>query len=131
MPQPNLIHPVPIEIEQLDTANTIFDDDYREPVMQSKRKVKKKILGQVKWWSSGNLDFSEGGVQKEYTGYVLFRKIDLDAQSITITSNDRVISINGAPYELYIINPVPAAFYPNLGPTLLKCYFSDRQPARL
>ena len=130
MPQPRLIHPVPIQIKQLDAANTITDEDFREPVMQSKRSVAKTIMGQVKWWSATGMEFSEGGRSEEYTGYVLFRYIDLSAQSITINNNDKIIKIGNIDYELYVTKMNPMGFYSNLGPTLLKVFFLDRQPAR-
>lgn len=131
MPQPNLIHPVPIQIKQIDTSSTMMDEDYREPVMQSKRKAIKTILGQVKWWSHSNMDYTEGGRQEEYTGYVLFRKMDLNAQSITIKNNDQIVKIDDLDQNLYIVKMNPMGYYPNLGYTLLKCFFLDRQPARL
>jgi hypothetical protein len=128
MPTPNLIHPVPIQIKQLDTSNTAMDRDYREPILQSKRSSTVTVQGQVKWWSRSNLDFTEGGSQEEYTGYVLFRRVDLERQGITIKNNDKIIKIDNLDMDLYITKFNPIAYYKN-GYSLLKCFFLDRQPA--
>lgn len=130
MPMPNLIHPVPIEIEKIDSGETIMDEDYREPVQQSRRAAKITVNGQVKWGMEKGLSAASGGPEEHYDGYVLFRYTDLTAASVLIERNDRFTSIDGIETDVYVIRLKPMGHYPGLGATLVRAYFLDRQPTR-
>jgi hypothetical protein len=132
MAQPRLIHPVPVTIEQLDLAETIQDDDYREPVQQAARKAKvTSVKGQPRWEGSKELEFTKGGVQQKADGYVLFRYVDLEAAGVTLSDNDRFTLIGKQVTDVYIVQLQPVAHYSDKGgATLLKAFFMDRQPSR-
>lgn len=132
MPIPNLIHPVTIEIQQKDSADTEFDEDAREPVQFITRDQTVTCPGQVNWGASMDASHSRGGAGEDADGYVLFRYVDLNERSITLQREDRIISIGGVAANVYIKKLRPTGHYPDVdGPTLLRAYFEDRQPSRL
>jgi len=131
MVQPNLIHPVPIKIQQLDVAETYYDDDYREPVQQAAHKNYAIVPGQIKWGSDDRLSATRGGAEEGADGYVLFRYVDLAKAGITLKLNDRMIQLGKLDTDVYIIRLQPMGHYSDMGgATLVKAYFADRQPAR-
>ena len=131
MTLPNLLHPVPIVIEQLDQTNTVYDEDYREPVMQASHATSKTLPGQVKWGLDDELAMSVGGPSEKADGYVLFRYVDLNAQSVTLKQNDRFTKIGNVETDVYIVSLKPIGHYPDAGgATMVKAFFSDRQPSR-
>lgn len=139
MVMPNLIHPVPIVIEQIDQERqednagdgTWFDDDFREPVQQAARAASIQCPGQPKWGSSSRLGASLAGAESEATGYVLFRYVDLEAKSITLRKNDRFTLIGKQATDVYIVSLRPEGHYTDQGgATLLKAFFKDRQPSK-
>jgi hypothetical protein len=128
---PNLIHPVPISIQQLDLTNSIQDEDMREPVQQNERSTTKIVNGQVKWTDLKKLSSSREGVIENSTGYVLFRYVDLESESITLKREDRIIKIGTLDVDVYIVSLVPLGHYSTQGgPTMVKAMFDDRQPSR-
>ncbi len=132
MVMPNLIHPVPVTIQQFDIAATIQDDDYREPVQQAARKANVTIVrGQPKWSGEKDLTYTKGGVQLKADGYVLFRYKDLEAASVELRDNDRFTLIGKQVVDVYIVKLRPLGHYTDQsGETLVKAFFMDRQPAR-
>ncbi len=131
MPIPNLLHPVPIEIEQLDKGNTYYDDDAREPIQFAARKTKITVSGQVNWGAAMAADHERTGAVENASGYVLFRYVDLEAAGVVLQREDRFTSIGGVVTDVYVDRLVPRGHYPDIGgPTMVKAYFVDRQPAR-
>ncbi len=131
MPVPNLIHPVPIDIQQIVKSETIYDDDLREPVQQAARPVTVKTVGQVKWNSQFELESQLGGAVEGSRGYVLFRRIDLEIQGIVLANNDRISKMGVRDTDVYITRLEPVGHYPDQsGHTLIKAHFNDRAPAR-
>ena len=131
MPIPNLIHPVPIEIQKIERANTMYDEDAREPIQFAKRKATLTVPGQVKWASQFKLEETRVGPVEGASGYVLFRQVDLDAADggagIELEQNDRFIKIGTRNTDVYIIELTPTGHYPDqLGHTMLKAWFADR-----
>jgi len=131
MPTPNLIHPVPITIQQLSKGDTLYDDDFREPIQQSVRTVSKVISGQVRWATSDDLSMTNSGPREGEAGYVLFRYRDLAAASVTLQQNDRFTKIGNEIVDVYVTRTQPLGHYPSAGgATLVKAFFTDRQPSR-
>lgn len=131
MVQPNLLHPVPIEIEQLDKSATVYDSKAREPIQQAKRKTIVTIYGQVNWVRTESIQAEKGGIRETAQGYILFRKVDLDAQSIVLDYGDRIRKIGHLEIELYISDQEWQGHYPDQnGGTLLRAYFQDRKPGK-
>jgi len=128
---PNLLHPVPIEIEQINRSGTIQDDDYREPIQQVSRNARVTIPGQVKWNSDERLNPTKAGAEDESQGYVLFRYTDLNRLGVTLQQGNRIVKMGTVDVDVYIIQLRPEAHYPDLGgPGTVKAFFRDRFPSR-
>jgi len=131
MVQPNLIHPVPIDVEQWVEAETIVDDDFREPVQQAARAVVTTVVGQPRWGIEKGLQPTIIGAEAESDGYVLFRYKDLEAAGIELKTNDRFIKIGKIVTDVYITKLRPEGHYTDQGgATLVKAFFADREPSR-
>ena len=133
---PRLLHPVPVEIEQLVRSAAPMDDDYAEPIQQATRGPRIVALGQVKWSMDERLRASLIGAEQESEGYILFRRVDLRALGIAeLKQNDRFVSIgagpNARPVDLYITGLRFEGHYPDQGgPALVKAFFRDRNPSK-
>lgn len=131
MPVPNLLHPVDCTISRIDRAGTLYDTEAREPVQAAKRAVSVVVPGQAKWFSENELNVQAAGPDKVSRGYVLFRKVDLDARGFMIAVDDRITGQGFLIDEVYIIRIEPIAHYPDQGgATMFKAHFSDRNPAK-
>lgn len=131
MPIPNLIHPVPIKIRQIQRGATYYDEDAREPIQHASRSTTKTISGQVKWRSQFELGHEKGGPTEGAAGYVLFRKIDLEAQAIELQDGDRFVEIGNRETDVYVTALRPVGHYPDrVGYTMIKAFFEDRQPSK-
>jgi hypothetical protein len=135
MPVPNLINFVDVTVEQIDKAATIYDPDSREPIQSAARAVPFTIKGRPKWLSSKELQVMDQGAADQARGYVLFRVVDLVAQGVTIAIGDRVTVVGVAPgvtdQEVYITRLQPTAYWADQGGhTLLKAWFTDREPSK-
>lgn len=131
MPLPNLIHPCNVKIKQILKASTIYDEDAREPVQQATRAAVKIVPGQPKWGQQYGIEAGKAGVAEGADGYVLFRKVDLDAANVTLQPNDQFIQMGHVETDVYIVRLEWCGHYPDQqGPSLLKAHFADRQPAR-
>lgn len=128
---PNLIHPCDVKIKQILKSSTIMDEDAREPVQQAKRAATKTVPGQPKWGQQYGLGAGKAGAVEGSDGYVLFRKIDLDAASVTLQPNDRFVQIGHVMTDVYIIKLEWCGHYQDQsGPTMVKAHFADRQPSK-
>lgn len=128
---PNLIHPVPIILQQLEKTNTFYDDDYREPIQQPTYSDNIELVGQISMFSKDEYILTPGGSQEQSSGYVLFRYHDLSSKSIIIKQHDRFMNIGVFETDVYVIRAKPMASYTDRGgATLVKVYFTDRQPKR-
>jgi len=128
---PNLLHPVPVDVEQLDKSGTIYDDDFREPTQQVEHKTVVHLEGQVHWGEMKEVGVTQAGVEENAAGYVVFRYVDLEAQSVVLRLNDRITRLGKLDTDLYITKLKPSGHWPDQGgATLLKAYFMDRQPSR-
>ncbi len=131
MPVPNLLHPVPCRIEQLDVGETIYDPDTRAPVQQAARTTVVQIQGQVSWESEMEFEPSAGGPMERASGYVLFRFVDLNALSITLRQGDRFAKLGQIETDLYLAALEPTGHWQDQGgATMVKAHFTDRQPSR-
>lgn len=131
MPIPRLLHAVDIIVERIDRASTLYDDDAREPISQAERKTSITIPGQVKWASQYSLEMTKAGARENSSGYVLFRKVDLDTAGVTLQDNDRIAKMGHVECDLYVDRMEWCGHYADQGgPALLKAFFSDRQPAK-
>jgi len=131
MVNPRLLHPVDIILEQLDIASTYYDDDARESIQQVARKTSVTIKGQANWGAQMELSPTKTGAREGSRGYVLFRKVDLDAAGISLKDNDRFKKIGDIDTDVYVSRLEWLGHYPGHGgPTLVKAYFEDLRPAQ-
>ena len=129
---PSLIHPVPIVIVQGDTSATLYDEDAREPVQQLSRSTPITLQGQVKMGATEEVEMERQGVAEGADGYVLFRKIDLDALGVTLAPNDRFTKFGHVETDVYILKLQPMGHYTDQGGhTLIRAWFEDRTPAKV
>lgn len=136
MPFPRLLHPVPVELESLDRAATIVDDDYGEPVQQAVRSPRHVLSGQVSW-GKGDQQFRLGplGAEEHADGYVLFLLKDLRAANLELKQGDRIVAIGAGvariELDVYVVKLKPEGHYAWAGgPTMMKAFFADRFPAK-
>jgi hypothetical protein len=133
---PNLLHPVAVEIEQIQRTVAPMDEDYQEPIQQASRGPRLSAPGQVKWGVDERLRTTLTGAETESEGYILFRRVDLRARGIAeLQQNDRIVSIgsgpNARPVDLYITALRFEGHYPDQGgPALVKAFFKDRSPSK-
>jgi len=131
MPLPNLIHPIRVVVQQIDTAATVYDPDTREPVQQAARKTNVVLPGQPKWVSEESLGIARAGSSPSASGYVLFRMVDLTAAGVTLRLNDRITMQGHLVDEVYIVRLQPLGHYPGQnGASLIRAWFADRLPAK-
>ncbi len=129
MPVPRLLHPVPIDVLSIDDANTIQDDNHREPVQQSVTTPTLGVPGQVERYGE-EMEIDLGGRKVKSTGYVLFRYLDLTARSLTLKFNSRFTKLGNETVLVFVVGFKPVAHYPDQGgATMVKAFFNDRQPA--
>ena len=133
VPIPNLPHAVPITMRLIDKANTLMDDDAREPVGKPVR-TDKNLIGQIYWQDQTWQSEREGLVDKTL-GYILFRTYDLELASATIQVGDKVVSMGTGRGQveipLYIYRFRYRGWHSDQGGhTLLKAWFTDRKPAK-
>jgi len=130
MVMPRLIHPIPVTVERLNTAATVYDDDASEPVRQANRAVSYNLQAQVKWTTHDGDTPTQAGLQDVESGYLLFRKVDCDAAGYTPTRRDRITRIGTlTSMKLYIVGVKPRGHYPDQGGhSLWQCDFRDRAP---
>lgn len=128
MPNPNLIHPIPVIVEQRDLSQTIYDEDTREPIRQVVRKAEITINAQILWDFHGDPNATTGGLELGETGYILAKISELSAAGVSLAFGDRIKKIGDLVVELYITRTRPMGHYPPMGATILRCYFTDRDP---
>jgi len=133
---PNLIHPIPVEVEPLQRSQSIVDDDFREPIQSAVRSPRTTVLAQIKWGADEKLRVEAGGAAEGAEGYVLFRRLDLRAAGLDeVHTNDRIVSIgvgaNKTNVDLYVVHVQQMGHYPDQGgASLVRAWFKDRQPSK-
>lgn len=135
MPIPNLLHPTRIGIRQTVPSATAYDEDAREAIQEVAQADVIIAPGQVNFREAGQghpiQEFTRGGVDETGMGYILFRYIDLNALSIDLKPNDRIVSMGHLTCDLYIFKLVPTGHYPDTnGASMVKAYVRDRAPSR-
>ena len=133
---PRLLHPIPTEIERIDRASVLTDDDYGEPYEIVARQATVTVDGQWSWESDDALRVTDLGAEEGSDGYVLFRLTDLRAAGFTsIRRGDKIVAYgsgdNRVECNLFVVKIKYSGHYPDqAGPSLLKAFFADRNPAQ-
>jgi len=129
MPVPNLLHPVNVVVEPGAPATTRFDEDAREPVRTMERMSPISLLAQVEWAIASPKAFAAGPVQGA-AGYILVRKVDIDAIPYSPRRGDKITTIGNQTTDLYVSHVAPTGHYTDAGgTTLYRIWFEDRRPA--
>lgn len=150
MTVPNLIHPVPVEIQRAVAGITVMDPISREPVRQLWKSGQGPGTGmvlsmdaQVNWLDGkvASPKLTRGGVEEKSEGYLLLRVFDLLAEgvvtenadgtySLGIVRGDRIVRIGRRRTKLYVLYFRDVGNYQDeLGSTLLEVHFTDRSPS--
>lgn len=150
MTVPNLIHPIPVEIQRVVTGITLMDPISREPVRQLWKSGQGPGTGtvlsmdaQVNWLDGkvASPKLTRGGVEEKSEGYLLLRVFDLLAEGVVtenvdgtyylgIVRGDRIVRIGRRRTNLYVLFFRDVGNYPDeLGSTLLEVHFADRTPS--
>jgi len=146
---PNLIHPIPVQIQRVKPSLTVFDPVAREPVRQLWKEGQGPGLGSVTEleaqvnWNDGKIgkpDNRPGGPELKSDGYLLFRVFDLvnagvateeadGTLPLAISRGDRLVRIGRRVTELYVVFFRDVAGYTDqAGCTMLEVDFADREP---
>ncbi len=139
MPHPKLLHPVAVTVEPLSNVGQIEDENLREEIQIVGRSVQIVINAQMEYrdkddYASAREMFDSRGLIVQTSGYFLIRVLDAQLQSWTPQIGDRLVETgtgSNFPQQMdcVVVKIEPRAHYPNLGPTLLKCFFADRKPS--
>jgi hypothetical protein len=134
--QPRLLHPVPVWLKKIDRMFTaIMDENFSEPVGQVRKSQSSiKLYAQLKIGATNSFDPSFGGAEEHSVGYMLFRTSDLRGANFELERGDRVVQLgdgdNKREVDYYIVKVEYVGHYSAAkGATMVKAFFSDRQPA--
>jgi len=129
---PRLIHPVNVVIRRMNSADTLYDVDAAEPVGNVATFTDVTIPAQIGMGDSAKLSSTAAGPAASAGGYILVRRIDLQARGIDLAIGDRITSLGHEAVNVYIDSLEPTAHYPDQGGwTMIKAFFSDRSQARV
>lgn len=134
---PNLRHPIPVTIKIRRQDLTVMDEDAGEPVGRAVRDSNVTLDGQISW-KSDVTDIEIGGKIYKVDGYVLFRIVDLAAESITPTQigeGTKIVRMGTGTGQhddaFYVYRTDRRGHYPDQGgATLLKVWYGRRRPVR-
>lgn len=131
--QPNLLNAIDVVIDRIDKTATPMSGDVsgrREPANFIARKTRVTIPAQVSF-NMANVEFSTLGADEKVSGYFIVRYIDLQNQGITLARGDKIVKIGQRDTQLFLLHSEgdPAAHYSSLGFTLVRMFFTDRNPS--
>ena len=128
-PYPRLLHPVPIELRQLNRSTTAWDDKAREPIGRAIRDKAVVLQAQV-MYNRIELPIADfEGVRHDSKGKLLFRFIDLAAAGVTIARGDKITKIGNRDCDFFVSYFEDAGHYPEYtGAVFLAAWFVDRDP---
>lgn len=132
MPVPNLIEPIRVTIEPLDSTVVVKDPDTREVMRGARGGTPFTIDAQIRWGMREEPTVVAAGVREAYDGYIVVRYVDMDALGVTIKRGDRITAMGRLTEQsLYILGNEPFGHYTDQnGPTLIQYNFSSRRPGR-
>lgn len=131
---PKLVHPIDVQIKQLDTATTVYDDIYREENDAGLvYKTPITLKGQIAWKKREDLEMTKGGESPESVGHITFELKALKKANVKLCKGDVIIGLDEydlncydiGEREYYIARLDPAGHYPGR-PYLLLAYFNSR-----
>ena len=127
---PNLIHPINIQIAQLDRDSTLYDGNAREPIGNSQVESIITLPAQVKWNHEGKPAPQFSGIREQDKCYLLFRWKDLNVAGVTLKRGDRIKKIGHRTVNLFITHFEDVGHYPDQdGASLMQAWCADRNPS--
>lgn len=139
MPMPNLLHPTRCRVRPIDRAATTQDNSLREPVQLIARRPTLEFEAQVEMRAQGGMGLTARDERKGFSvdesGYLLVRRIDIEALGYDPQIGDEFIETSGSgdvslKIRGYLTKTTPSGHYPEHGYTLVKLFFGARKPAR-
>ena len=130
MPQPDLIQPVEVVIEQFDNDETVFDTNAREPIRGREPVRTVTVSAQVRYRDYDDPAPSIPGTRMETRGKFVVKNLDLENSGIALQIHDRIIQIGEETgLDFYLMRYRPSGHWSDVnGPTLTKWWFASRNP---
>jgi len=129
---PNLIEPSPVLLERLNKASTVYDTNAKQPLRQTRRLAAVTLSAQISSTRDHRTAYkftAQGGAQAEAEGYLVLRRKDLEALSVSFQRGDKITSMAGNAVEYYVVGLQRAGHHH--GQHQLEFWFySDRRPAK-
>lgn len=132
--QPTLIEPIAVLFQQIDKAATTFSSGVsgrREIQNYVARTATASIQAQVAFGDADNKpNYTQLGVDEQAKGYLVIRYKDMAALGITLKRGDKIIKLGNLDVSYFLLhgNGDPAAHFSSIGFSLLRLFFSDREP---
>lgn len=112
--KPRLIHPVKVKICNVDKVETLYDEDFGEPISSDGVSGGDVIFGdpidmlaQVRYFKRETIEEIAAGFQNIGDGYLIVYKEDFTKISV----NAKITEIDGEVVDYYVIDTPPLAHY--------------------
>ena len=135
---PNLIHPIKVTIERMNTSEMVMDDDAREPIHGARSASSDAVIidAQIKIESEAAPDYEPGGPRQVESGYILCRTKDMDQKlgsGVIFKRGDRITKMGRRTgLDLYITRHQPMGHWPDQqGTTIIRFYYEGRDPVQV
>jgi hypothetical protein len=129
VPLPALLHPVTAVVQAADRGSTPYDDDAREP-LRTVRRTPFSVPAQVEYAGRREPSYDIGGAAEDVEGYLVLRRIDVEAAGWTPRRGDRLVKLGWRDTSLFITQVEDAGHYADTeGASLLIAHFADRRPS--
>jgi type II secretory pathway component PulC len=132
---PELIEPIPILVEIIDKTKTPFSTGVsgKNEIINHVVRTPIQIMAQVVF---GNTDeimkMTQLGADEQIKGYVVLRLRDLELAGKEVKRGDRIVKLKNQSLKtpLYFVHSLGDLFahFSNIGMTLTRLAFSDREP---
>lgn len=103
--KPRLQNTLIVVIKQKLPAQTLMDDNAREPIKKVKRSEALNLRAQVvrsKFFSERFQEGGQGGPTDENRGYMIFDLSELATAGVTLQRGDKITSIGGVAMSAYL-----------------------------
>lgn len=121
---PSLIHPVWLDVEQVDQTLTQVDPDFREvkpgtPIVFGDPV---RIRGQIKWGVADRYRRSATGDMNDADGHIAFLRVELERIGLQPQKGDRVTECDDSMNRYELVEVRPVAHY-NSRHTMVLAFF--------
>lgn len=102
-----LIRPMPVEIQNVDTSETVFDADFEEATGDIVYEDVQTVNCQVVVYSTEKMEAAPAGFQLKGDGYLLMKEDD----SASVNVNAKIVKIGSKVVEYYVTEKTRAVHY--------------------